>query len=58
MKVHFFAGETRSYVQIPVVDDALLETEETFLLRLMMPIKGIVQEPYEAIVTIFDDECK
>ncbi len=57
-QVRFRNGQTQAFLQLRVVDDIILESTETFLVRLLSPISGIIQEPDEAIVTIFDDECK
>ncbi len=56
--VRFRSGQTQVFLQLYVVDDAILESTETFTVHLLSPIRGIIQEPDEAIVTIFDDECK
>ena len=56
--VRFFQGQTQAFLQLQVTDDDVLESDETFLVRLSNPIMGIVEESSEAIVTILDDECE
>ena len=56
--VRFFQGQTQAFLQLHITDDDVLESDETFLVRLINPIMGIVEEPSEASVTILDDECE
>jgi hypothetical protein len=51
----FAPGETEKTVQVSIVNDALAETDETFLLNLSGPVNATIGDG-TAVATIFDDE--
>ena len=57
-QVKFFRGQTLAFVDLEIVDDQELETDETFITSLDSPIGGFIEDPSEAVITIWDDECK
>jgi hypothetical protein len=50
------AGRTGATVDIPILDDDLVEDDETILLALSNPINAVLGSPAAATVTIIDDE--
>ena len=59
--VIFPAGSTQESFSIPIVDDDIFETDETFFLTLVIPQPaqdiGVMRgDPFMATVTIINDE--
>ncbi|MEZ4615041.1 MAG: S8 family serine peptidase [Caldilineaceae bacterium] len=56
--IDFADGQTSQTISLPIFDDALAETPETFIVRLGTVFTGqaTVTEPKEVLVTILDDE--
>ena len=59
--VIFPAGSTKANFSIPIIDDDIFETDETFFLTLVIPPPaqdiGVMRgDPFMAIVTIIDDD--
>ncbi|HEX6625859.1 MAG TPA: DUF4394 domain-containing protein, partial [Pyrinomonadaceae bacterium] len=54
--LEFAPGETSKVVNIPVIDDAFLETDETFSVTLARATGGGLDSPSTAIVTITDND--
>lgn len=55
-RVTFLPGETVRFVFIPVLDDALPEAEETAWMALTNVTGGFLVHPYQAVLSILDDE--
>ena len=54
-------GETYGALNIPIVDDGDFEEDETFMLTInssSLPAGFISGDPYQATVTILDDDSK
>ncbi len=58
LNVDFADGQTTQTIAIPIFDDALEETPETFIVRLGTVLSGqaTATDPKEVLVTIVDDE--
>ena len=59
--VIFPAGSTKENFSIPIVDDDIVELDETFFLTLVIPQPaqdiGVMRaDPYTAIITIMNDD--
>jgi uncharacterized delta-60 repeat protein/uncharacterized repeat protein (TIGR01451 family) len=54
--VNFSDGETIKFVSIPILDDAIFESDEYFNLTLSQPSPGTSIINPDAVVTIIDDE--
>jgi ELWxxDGT repeat protein len=54
--VTFLAGQTQQIISVPIIDDALVESEETFRVQLSSPVNAELTVP-EAVVTIADDSA-
>ena len=59
--VIFPAGSTKESFSIPITDDDIFETDETFFLTLVIPppaqVIGVMRgDPFMATVTIINDE--
>ncbi|MEM9450505.1 MAG: DUF4347 domain-containing protein [Cyanobacteria bacterium P01_E01_bin.6] len=54
--ITFAPGETRKTVDIPIVDDSDLETDETFGIGLTGGSGAILGAPRTAVITIVDDD--
>ena len=54
--VRFAAGESVKTISIPVIDDVLLEANETFTLRLTDPTGASLGSPVTGTVTIIDND--
>src|SRR5207253_1016041 len=54
--LQFAAGETSKTINIPIIDDALVEGDETFQLVLSNPTGVILSTPATATVTIHDND--
>ncbi len=53
----FFAnGETAKTVAVPLVNDSLIEGDETVIMELRNPVNAILSEPIAATLTIRDDD--
>lgn len=55
-RLTFLPGEVSKTIEVPVIDDALHEGDETFLLRLSNPVNAVLTRA-EAIGTIVDDDA-
>jgi uncharacterized repeat protein (TIGR01451 family) len=55
-KVSFAPGETVKTINIPLVDDAYAEGNETFIVTLGNPAGGVLGSPSTATVTIADND--
>jgi len=58
LTVEFADGVTTQTIAIPIIDDAVAESPETFIIRLGTVLTGqaTATDPKEVIVTIIDDE--
>ncbi len=54
--LEFAPGETSKVVNIPIIDDAFLESDETFSVTLARATGGGLDSPSTAIVTITDND--
>jgi len=53
----FSPGETEHTVEVPILDDALSESDEKFFIRLLNPVHAVVRpNDKKAMGTIYDDE--
>lgn len=59
MHLTFIPGVSSLQVTVPVVDDTLLEIDETFFGNLRLPEDrgSIVFQPGRAIATLVDNDC-
>lgn len=54
--LEFAGGETRASFTIPIIDDDILDGDETVIIRLSEPSTGVVLgTPNEAVLNIIDD---
>lgn len=59
--VNIPAGLTRVQFDVPITNDNILESNETFILNIMsnsVPDKLIISDPRESTVTIVDNDSK
>jgi hypothetical protein len=52
----FNANETEKIINIPVINDALNESDETFNFKLSNPSNAVLGSPNAAVITIEDDD--
>ncbi len=50
------AGQTSAAISVPIVDDTLDESDETFTLALADPVNAVLVAPEAAVVTISDND--
>ena len=55
--VSFPAGSTSQTILVPIIDDSLVESDETLSVTLSNPSGGVMGTPSATIVTIKDDEA-
>lgn len=53
----FPLGVTTQTITIPILEDTVLETSETFFITLSNPVNGVIQGPNPMTVTIMDNEA-
>lgn len=54
--VTFVDGETSKLVTVPIIDDSLVEGDETFTISLANPVNGTLGTATDATVTIHDND--
>ena len=52
----FAAGEVSKSINIPIIDDARLEGDETFIVTLSSPLNAVLGTPNNSTVTIVENE--
>ena len=52
----FAPGETQKVIAIALVNDTLVESDETFTLTLSSPTGAALGSPSQAVLTILDDD--
>jgi glucose/arabinose dehydrogenase len=55
-QVVFEPGETEASFTIPILNDALIETNETFAVGIQNPGAGVLGAPRTVLVTLLDDD--
>ncbi|TAN48407.1 MAG: hypothetical protein EPN21_15000, partial [Methylococcaceae bacterium] len=53
----FAPGETQAIISVPISDDALVESDEAFGVRLSNPLNAVLGTPATATVTIQNDDA-
>ncbi|MGF1601254.1 MAG: DUF4347 domain-containing protein [Thermosynechococcaceae cyanobacterium] len=56
-QIVFESGEAENSFTIPIIDDALIEEDETFAIGLQNPSSGTLGSPRTVLITILDDDA-
>ena len=54
----FAAGEVLKTLSVTILNDSVVEANETFSVRLLNPVGGLVVAPTNAVVTLLEDDCR
>jgi Calx-beta domain/Metallo-peptidase family M12B Reprolysin-like len=54
----FASGEVLKTLSVTILNDTAVEGNETFSVRLLNPVGGLVVAPTNAVVTILEDDCQ